>query len=477
MTELIVVLALVVAMMCLLDLTVGMFVILAVGFLQDPLRKLLPDAPVYVSALVILAAAFAFIGAAQSGGIQRFAAIPGWSERLKAPILLFVMVVVAQSLATLAYTGSAVLAGIGLLVYLAPFPALLLGYSFATTAGRVQAFLWMYVALSAAMTSGVYLSWLGADWDILQSVGEPLVVYSLETGQPLELPSGFLRTPEVAAWHAASGACIALVLGFFRGRKGTGLISVGLALFFVGAVILTGRRKFLVEFLAFFPLLWLLLWRFRMAAGRFLYMMLALAVASMGVLATGIGESNTREAFEAPIVRGEGGRVSEILDRVENLTIRSVPYILDANGFLGSGAGSGSGGAQYFGGGDERVGGAAEGGLGKVLAEIGVPGILAFFWLGFRLTAQVWRTLEAASKGAPAAARLEMGLAAFVVANAFVFAGAHQAYSDPFILLMIGICMGFVLGAHRLGGWVRPGSLPGEMLMYRGRRSRQGFRV
>jgi hypothetical protein len=449
MTELILVAILGLAVLCLFDLRLGMGLTLLVGFLQDPLRKVVPDSPVYYSALVILFAGATFMGAMQTGAIRPFGAIPEWSARLRNPILLFVLLVIAQSIAAFAYTGSFFLAGIGLLVYLSPFPALLLAYSFASSAGRVHAFFWMYVAVSAAMVSGIYLTWLGFDWEILRSVGEPLVVYSLDTGEALELPGGFLRSPEVAAWHAASGVCVVLMLGLSEGRKDTGLVSVALVLFFVGAVMLTGRRKFLLEIAMFLPVLWFLLWRFKMATGRILYLLFALALAGTVVMVTGIVETNTRDAFQAPVARGQD-RTDEILERVMNVTVGAVPYIIEVNGILGSGAGTGSGGAQYYGGGDEIVGGAAEGGLGKILAEIGVPGILLFFWLCSRFAIQVWRTLGLASKGPPEIAQLTMGIASFLAANAAVFANAHQVYSDPFILLLIGTCLGFILATHRL---------------------------
>ena len=469
MIELILALIVICAVLCFFDLRVGMCLTLAAGFLQDPVRKLVPDAPVIYSALVVLFAALTFIGAKLSGAIRPLSAIPDWKSRLELPIVLFVVLVLFQSIAAYSYTGSVFLAGIGLLVYLSPFPALLLGYSFASNADRVYAFLWLYVVLCAAMVSGVYLSWLGVDWEILQSVGDPLVVYSLESGEPLELPSGFLRAPEVAAWHAASGACIVLMLGLFKGRKDTGLLSVALALFFIGAVMLSGRRKFLLEIAMFLPVLWWLLWRFRLATGRILYLLFFLAVAGAVVMATGLVESNTREAFQAPVVRGQD-RVDEIIERIENVTIGAIPYILETNGFLGSGAGSGSGGAQYFGGGDDRVGLAAEGGLGKILAEIGVPGVLLFFWLSFRFSVYVWRTLSLASKGDPAVAQVTMGIAAFLASNAAVFTNAHQVYSDPFILLLMGYCLGFILATHR---YPEHGRLSDELLIRQGSRNRQ----
>jgi hypothetical protein len=449
MNEFVLAVILVVAILCFLDLRLGMVLTVLAGFLQDPLRKIVEEAPVYYSALVILFAAATLAGAVLAGAIRPFAAIPGWRAQLRIPILLFVLFVVAQSIASLVYSGSVFLAGIGLVVYLAPFPALLLSYSYASSAGRMHAFFWLYVAASAAMVSGVYLTWLELDWEILRGVGESLVVYSLETGEPLELPSGFLRSSEVAAWHAASGACVVLMLALSERRRDTGLVSVALVLFFVGAVVLTGRRKFLLEIAVFLPILWFLLWRFRMATGRILYLLFAFALAGVVVMASGLVDTNVREAFQAPVLRGQD-RTGEIIERVMSLTVDAVPHIIATNGLFGAGAGTGSGGAQYFGGGDERVGLAAEGGLGKVLAEMGVPGILLFFWLGFRFAAQVWRTLALAARSAPEIGQLVMGIAAFLLANAAVFANAHQVYSDPFILLLIGSCLGFILATHRM---------------------------
>jgi hypothetical protein len=199
----------------------------------------------------------------------------------------------------------------------------------------------------------------------------------------------------------------------------------------------------------FLPIFWFLLWRFRMATGRILYLLFALALVSVAVVASGLVDSNAREAFLAPVARGED-RIDEMIERIMNLTVDAVPYIIATNGFFGSGAGTASGGAQYFGGGHELVGGAAEGGLGKILAEVGVPGILLFIWLGFRFAVQIWKTLALAAKGPPEVAQLVMGIAAFLLANAAVFVNAHQVYSDPFILLLVGSCLGFILGTHRL---------------------------
>jgi hypothetical protein len=132
------------------------------------------------------------------------------------------------------------------------------------------------------------------------------------------------------------------------------------------------------------------------------------------------------------------------------MTVDTLPYVIEQNGFLGSGAGSGSQGAQYFGGGSDRVGLAAEGGLGKVLAELGVPGLLIVLWLVFKILAYTWQTLTIVARGDTHIARLTMGLASFLAANSIVFITAHQAFGDLFVLLILGFILGFIFAIRRL---------------------------
>ena len=49
-------------------------------------------------------------------------------------------------------------------------------------------------------------------------------------------------------------------------------------------------------------------------------------------------------------------------------------------GFFGLGAGVVSQGGQHFGV-DEQLAGAAEGGLGKVIVELGIPGLIILTWV------------------------------------------------------------------------------------------------
>ena len=119
-------------------------------------------------------------------------------------------------------------------------------------------------------------------------------------------------------------------------------------------------------------------------------------------------------------------------------------YVIDRNGFFGLGAGTGSQGAQYFGGGSVLVGSAAEGGLGKVLAELGVPGLLLLVWV----LVAVGRYVYAAAKHIKpdeSVAPLAYGIIAFLAGNVVVFTTAHQIFGDVNILLTLGLLLGVLL--------------------------------
>jgi hypothetical protein len=138
-------------------------------------------------------------------------------------------------------------------------------------------------------------------------------------------------------------------------------------------------------------------------------------------------------------------------DRYRRFSTRAIWFTIQRNGWLGVGAGTGSQGAQYFGGGPQIVGSAAEGGLGKVVAELGVPGLVIVVFLAVALGRHLWRLARLAGRGGGyRRARYAYGLIAFLFANAVMYAVAHQIYGDPLVLYLIGLVLGMALAIPRV---------------------------
>lgn len=126
------------------------------------------------------------------------------------------------------------------------------------------------------------------------------------------------------------------------------------------------------------------------------------------------------------------------------MTVDMFEYVIAQNGFFGSGAGTGSQGAQHFGGGAVLVGAAAEGGLGKVLAELGVPGLILLAWIMTAAVRYIWKAADKV-RGDENVAALSYGVLAFLMANAIVFTTAHQIFGDVNILTILGLLLGVLL--------------------------------
>ena len=119
-------------------------------------------------------------------------------------------------------------------------------------------------------------------------------------------------------------------------------------------------------------------------------------------------------------------------------------WAYDSFGLLGAGLGVGTQGTQHFGGGGDIGAGVAEGGLGKIAVELGIPGLLLMGWLAISIFNYFWRLMRTASRISPRVARLSYALFSFLVANVAAFSVATQAYADLFILLILGWTLGFL---------------------------------
>lgn len=446
MTMLLLLVAPVLLLLCFDRPRLGVFITLAVGFLADPIRKSIEGEPVVLVAVVAIYAAVTLIGAMRRGFVPSPAKLLARAGDLRRPATLFLLLVGLSSAVALVRTGSPVIAGIGLIAYMAPVPAILLGFGIGASERRIVAVFRFYAAFTALFASGILLSALGWESPLFWSVGEEMVVYSEQTGEAVRLLCGFFRASETAAWHCATALCLLVIVAAARRRRSRDFwIAAAASGYFLMAIVFTGRRKAFAAIILFALIFAVLLLRFRKGTKTLAGLALAAAVLTGIFGETSFFPERFATRYQLYLEREQTTTPTSALERLRLMTIGSLGDVFSANGFLGSGAGTGSQGAQHFGGGIEIVGGAVEGGLGKILAELGVPGILILFWIAVKLSIRLARGIRRVGASDPARATFALGLTALLLTNAVEFVTAHQVFGDPFVLLVLGWILGILI--------------------------------
>jgi hypothetical protein len=436
----------------------GMFACVVVALLQDPLRKLAPNAPVYYVVLVGVVFAASWLGAVAAGVRLRPSAIAGTS-RLTLAFTLVCAVVAAQAVHAYVRWENLTMVGIGLLAYLAPLPAVVLAYQFAARSGlaTTKSLLLFYLCCTVVFASGIAIEFYGGSHRVLGEVGVGQFVYDAGVSVT-RLPSGFFRSAETAAWHVVTCACLLFIL--FRGRKlsvPVTLVVIAAALLLMSLGVMTGRRKILVQLAVFAIAIYgLQLWFVR-GKEKWAWVAIvagALAFVSVGTTLVAQDEADiARKAQERSSsssrydgFKARGASVwEEIPQRASKLGIEPIGWAINRWGIFGAGLGSGSQGTQYFGGGSKVFGGASEGGLGKITQELGLPGLILLLYFFVMLFRHIVKILVVASRHSTEHAQFAYGCAALLVANVAAFFVATQVFGDLFVLLFLGWILGFLL--------------------------------
>ena len=472
MTEVTLVLLLLAGLLTMLDWRQGMLMCVVVGIAQDPLRKLAPGQPVYYVLLVGVIFGIAWIRAALMRVRLGPSVIQGWRQNLKTPFTLFIALVIVQAAHSLARYGSLVMPGIGLLVWLAPIPAVVLAYQFAIRRGVLGVRRWMllYIFVALISLSGVYFEYMGFSWRTLGEIGEGQVIF--DVGTVLKAYSGFYRASEIAAWHAATIACFIFILSI--GKRATLVrvtVALGLIALLVSLGILTGRRKMLVEITIFLCMYFFLVAWLQRGLARLGMAVLAAGaigyVVIVGFVAPDLVQNSysktmkveNAQRIEGYAVRGQSV-FADLPARVNAVGLQPVISAIDTFGWLGAGLGTGSQGTNAIAEAHGINRWSAEGGLGKIAMELGIPGLFLVGWLIIAMGHHLRWQLAAVARISPQHTRMAYGLVSFLVANAATFTVATQAYSDLFVLLILGWALGFLLampGLAASGDGVRRG--------------------
>jgi hypothetical protein len=98
----------------------------------------------------------------------------------------------------------------------------------------------------------------------------------------------------------------------------------------------------------------------------------------------------------------------------------------------------------------QSLGYVSEGGGGRLVSELGLPGLVVGGAVAYLIGLCLWRNFKMLNRLPPGIAYLMLGLIAFGLANILFFFSAAQVYGDPFILILLGLCFGSFLAVPTL---------------------------
>ena len=428
--------------------------VVVLGFLQDPLRKSLPGQPPLTVGLVLVAAACCAVAIVQQRRGLDLPLLQATMPPLGQWLPLYATLLVLQALHGLVRFGQPLLSLIGVGFYVAPLLGLWLGFEVASEPPLLHRLLQLYVWLSVPAAWGVWLSYRGVQHPLLKEVGEGILI-DFRSGLSMYGACGFWRTSEVAAWHLATASCLALVLATASRRRSAVLGYGLLALAFVGLTLFTGRRKAQVLVLLFVALDALLLQRWLRAPWR------RWLVGNLVALA---GVSGLASLLLLPWLRASGGMGEyvqralsvrhELWDRFALLAIGGSNRALELYGLFGLGAGAATqtgdldfGRRQLLG---RSIGYVAESGSGRLMAELGLLGVLLLLVGLALLVVMLARNLSLLRELPQPWVNLQLGLVAFTLANVPLYLAASGVYGDPFVLLLLSLSLGSALAVPLL---------------------------
>lgn len=421
--------------------------IFAIGFLQDPFRKLVPGEPIYFIVTVGLVFATVFLATVQRQGITRLREpFTGWSNVASQPLVLFFVVLTLQFVHSFLRYGNPIISSIGLLSYVAPFFAIVVGYFLVSRANYIVDVMLQYTLIGVLLSITVMMSFAGFDYQIFKEVGQGLLIY--DQGTVLRSFSGFMRTGEIAAWHIATSCCFVIVVFFSAKKRPPAWLVIALILFMMGAIALTGRRKMLM-LVTMFAATYGLGFSYYRRKLSINYLFSAGAVVMTLWLAAQFF-SGSGDSVSDYIARGTsvyGSATSRALE----LGFKPVGWAYNRVGLLGGGLGIASQGSQIFSSAN-IAGGSGEGGLGKIMVELGLPGLIVALWLIFAFAKYINSALKLSAQGfVPAHIMpLMLGIACLLLVHVMTFTVATQVYGDMFVLIMIGLLAGFLFALPKL---------------------------
>lgn len=434
------------------DWRTGLVVTLMIGFLQDPLRKLIPNQPSQLAGLVLIGFLLCTVVLLDRKGKFDLRTMFWTVAQMDDWVIIYFALIALQAVNSFTRFSDPVLTAIGVAFYVAPALGLWMGFQVGLNVSLLRRLLNVYLIGSSVFAISVFLSYRGFDHPLLKEVGQGILI-TFRYGFSAQGASGLWRTSEIASWHLAAASAIAATVAAASRRPGNQIALLLLSVGFAFLTIVTGRRKALVLVLIFAVVFLLLLFRRAdpvvrdrlvsnlLGASGLAYLMFTLIL--VGALGRNFGEYIARTLSTR----------EELLERFQTQGLGAIFRAIEVSQIFGFGVGAGAqtGNLQVTA--DRSItslGYVSEGGGGRLILELGVVGLIILLVLAYLLALVLYRNFRLLRFLPSQTAILLLGLASFAIANIPLFISAAQLYGDPFVLIMMSVCLGSFLAVPAL---------------------------
>lgn len=423
----------------------GLYFMVLAGVLEDPVRKVTPGAPAYLTLtsvavyLCTLAGMFSQIPDA----VARFRAA---DRRIHSAIIVLLFALIPGGIISATYgAGSWLVTVVGVMSYGTAALSLALGYMHPANVTELRRFLGFYCLVTSIMMVGTPLEYSGVKdpWGLLGTSSLGTEWIRQQTGFTVNLIAGFYRSPDIMAWHAATLAMLSIGLAL-SGRGAISAIWYATATWGTVCTMISGRRKAFWMIPIFLCILSLLYVFHRGGKVRTLFFVAIAtgAVAYMGYTAyQRLGRSDEVEQYYF-------GNISGMLQSSRNHSYGAILETYRQSGFFGKGLGVATPGTQHLIGSSKPVTWQEEGGS-RILVEVGVIGMVAVIWLTIQCLRTALRIIMRCNRSTPEWS-LIAGLFAMVLAHSIAFQVSHLVYGTPFVGILLPTLFGFVLAGRRM---------------------------
>ena len=421
----------------------GLYWIVIIGALQDPVRKMTPGAPSYfvLSTLPVWLAILPNFWRRERRTLLLFSRL---YSRLKLFFFCFLATLIPGAIVMLSYgldTLGAV--ALGAFSYIAPMIGVLVGFVFIREQEALGRLLSFYCLVTAIVLIGTPLEYFNIfpGWNALGTAVLNMHWIKYVGNMTIHMKAGFYRSPDVMGWHAATMTILSIIL-FLQGRSllFPRWLCLVLAVWGALCIIMSGRYKMIATtFVWAGAFTFLLLYTRKRSRIVVLCFAAALAIIGANTLAEKLG-------IDEGFLIYASSPLDYSTERLEKHGIGSVLETYKQSGFWGRGLGSATQGTQHT----ARVEkGWQEGGVAKLIAELGVPGLCAFILLLLVLLRSLLRVIRL-SVGSPDITYWGLGLISIFLANGTAFIVSYQIFGDPYILILITFLLGVALSVPRI---------------------------